>query len=104
MHPRAKKKQAEKDIAKQHVNHLFSQADDVFATDQALAHRYVTLAREIQMRFKIRMPRPLKRKYCKHCYHYIRSGTNGRVRIRQGVLTMYCDHCKKYTRTPFKND
>lgn len=102
MHPRAKKKQEEKRIAKEHVIELFKQADDIFSTRPDLAHRYVHLARVTQMKFKIHMPRELKRKYCKHCYHYIRSGTNGRVRIRDGVLTVYCDNCKKFTRVPFK--
>lgn len=103
MHPKAKKKQEEKIIAKEHIISLFTEADKIFSTRPDLAHRYVHLARTIQMKFKIRMPRELKRKYCKHCYYYIRSGTNGRVRIRDGVLTIYCDNCKKFTRVPFKS-
>lgn len=102
MHPRAKKKQQEKQLAKEHLRELFEQADERFAQRPDLAHRYVALARLTQMKYKIRMPREYKRKYCKHCYHYIRSGSNGRVRIRDGVLTVYCEHCKRFTRTPFK--
>ena len=102
MHPRAKKKQEEKTIAKEHLKELFEQADEKFSERPDLAHRYVQLARLTQMKYKLRMPREYKRKYCKHCYRYIRTGVNGRVRIREGVLTVYCEHCKKYTRTPFK--
>ena len=102
MHPRARKKQEAKEVAKQHIKELFDQADEAFKERPDLSHRYVTLARTIQMKFKVRMPREYKRKYCKHCYHYIRTGVNGRVRLRDGVLTIYCDHCRKFTRVPFK--
>lgn len=102
MHPRAKKKQEEKQLAKEHIQELFAQADAAFKERPDLSHRYVQLARTIQMKYKVHMPRPLKRKYCKHCYHYIRTGSNGRVRIREGVLTIYCDNCKKFTRIPIK--
>ncbi len=102
MHPKAKRKLEAKTLAKEHIIELFAQADDVFSTKPELAHRYVALARTMQMKHKIHMPRELKRKYCKHCYHYIRTGVNGRVRIRDGVLTLYCDNCKKFTRRPFK--
>ena len=102
MHPRARKKQEEKQIAKEHIKELFTQADERFSTRPDLAHRYVQLARTTQMKYKLRMPKEYKRKYCKHCYHYIRTGENGRVRIRDGVLTVYCENCKKFTRTPFK--
>ncbi|MBD3209599.1 ribonuclease P [Candidatus Woesearchaeota archaeon] len=102
MHPRAKRKQKEKRVAKEHIKELFHQADEVFAARPDLAHRYVHLARVTQMKYKVRMPREYKRKYCQHCYHYIRSGVNGRVRIRDGMLTVFCDYCRKFSRTPFK--
>ena len=103
MHPRKKRKLEEKEAAKEHLRTLFRQADEAFTEDPALAHRYVQMARDIQMKHKVRMPREYKRKYCKHCYRYIRTGVNGRVRIRDGVLTVYCENCKKFTRTPFKS-
>jgi len=104
MHPKARKKQEEKKIAREHLKELFQLADEQFSTDQARAQRYIQLARTIQMKYKIRMPTELKRKYCKHCHHYIRSGTNGRIRIREKTLIIYCEHCKKYTRIPFKKN
>jgi len=102
MHPRKKRKLEQKEAAKEHLRTLFRQADEAFTEDPSLAHRYVKMARDIQMKHKVRMPREYKRKYCKHCYHYIRTGVNGRVRIRDGVLTVYCENCKKFTRVPFK--
>ena len=49
-----------KQIAKERIEILFEQASK--AKNQALANRYVTLARKIQMKARIRMPRNLKRK------------------------------------------
>jgi len=102
MHPRKRLKLEAKKIAKEHIDGLFEEADKVFGKKPHLAHRYVELARHIQMRHKVHMPREYKRKYCKHCYKYIRTSVNGRVRIRKGVLTIFCDACKKFTRVPFK--
>ncbi len=102
MHPKKRLKIDEKALALEHIKELFQQADEKFSEDASKSHRYVALARQIQMKHKVRMPRSLKRKYCKHCYKYIRTGVNGRVRIRNGVLTIYCDSCRKFTRIPFK--
>lgn len=102
MHPRTKAKLEAKRLAKEHIRELFEQADEVFSQFPERSHRYVQMARQIQMKHKVHMPREYKRKYCRHCYHYLRSGTNGRVRIREGRLTIYCDHCRKFTRIPIK--
>ncbi len=94
-------KKKQKDIAKERIKTLFSKADDAFPSP--LANRYVTLARKIAMKVKLRMPREYKRKYCKHCYKYIRSGSNGRVRTREGKVVISCFECKKFTRIPMKS-
>ena len=96
----SKKKQ--KDIAKERIQTLFKQAGDAFSKNPSLSHRYVTLARKICMKVKLRMPRDLKRKYCKHCYKFLMPGTNARIRTREGKLIIYCLECKKYTRIPLK--
>src|SRR3989344_9058701 len=90
--PRAKEKV--KDIAKERVKILFSQADEIFSSDKALANRYVHLARTIAMKAKIRMSLELKRRYCKFCYHYLRAGVNSRFRTREGKAVILCMDCK----------
>ena len=96
--PRAKDKV--KDIARERVAVLFSEADAIFSTDRALANRYVHLARAIKMKAKIRLPLELKRRFCKFCYHYLRAGVNCRVRTRKGKVVILCMDCKKMTRIP----
>ncbi len=98
---RRPKKQV-KEIANQRIKELFAEA---FKTkSQKLANRYVHLARKIAGKARIRMPREYKRRFCKHCYAYLRSGKNARIRTRQGKLIIYCLNCKKYNRIPLKGN
>ena len=96
--PINKKKQ--KEIAKERIRILFAKADASFPSP--LSNRYVTLARKIAMKTKSRIPIELKRKFCKHCYKYLRSGKNSRTRTRDGKVIISCFECKKFTRIPLK--
>lgn len=93
-----KKQQEMKRIAKERILKLFDQAKDVFHESSALANRYVALARKISMKFKVRIPRELKRRFCRHCYKYLVPGNNCRVRTHKGKVVYYCLNCKKYMR------
>lgn len=86
------------EIAKERIDSLFSQADEVFEEDSSLADRYVDLARKIAMKYKVKLKSAHKRKFCKHCYKYLRPGVNARVRTKDGKLVYYCSSCKKYSR------
>ena len=87
-------------VAFDRVKQLFEQADEVFIKDSKLADRYVKLARKLAMRVNLRMPRGSKRKYCKHCYSYLRPGVNCRVRTQKHNVVYTCLVCKKYFRFP----
>jgi len=88
-----------KEVAKERIQTLFQQAAK--AKTQALANRYVALARKIQMKARIRMPKELKRKFCKHCYNYFKD-KNYRVRTKDKKVIYTCLKCKKYSRFPLK--
>jgi ribonuclease P protein subunit RPR2 len=102
MHPASKRKLDDKLVAKEHIDALFARAEEVFSSRPDLSHRYVAIARSIQTRHKVRLTPFQKRSFCKHCLSYLRSGTNARVRLREGRLTVLCHACKHITRTPFK--
>ncbi|NQU98059.1 ribonuclease P [Candidatus Woesearchaeota archaeon] len=89
-------------IARERIDKLFSQADEVFSENPELADRYVDLARKIAMKFKVRLKSEYKRKFCKHCYKYLRSGVNARVRTQSGKLVYSCFSCKKFSRFTLK--
>ena len=91
-------RQKQKQIVLERITILFQQADEVFSKNKALANRYVTLARKLAMKVKLSMPQEFKRKYCKHCYKYLKPGINARIRTRDGKVIISCFECKKFTR------
>jgi len=103
MRARIHKKLKEKRIAQERIRILIKKAEDVFTRNSSLANRYVTLARKIAMKANVRIPRELKRKYCKHCYKFLMPGVNCRIRVKDKKIVCYCFNCKKYMRWPFKD-
>lgn len=67
------------------------------ADEPALARRYVTLLRKIGMRYNVKIPKEIRRQFCKHCNSYI---TTARVRVKSKAITVTCGNCKKITRIP----
>jgi len=88
--------------AKESINHLFTEAEKVFSEDKSLANRYVEIARKIGMKYKVRIPSNLQRKFCKHCYKFLMPGKNLRVRTQKSKVVYYCLECKKFMRFPYK--
>lgn len=96
-----KKPKLHREIAKERIAELIKQAELMFKKDSKLSDRYVELARKISMKYKVRIPRELKRKFCKHCYKYLMPSVNSRVRLTQRKVVYYCYNCKKYMRFPY---
>ncbi len=88
-------------IAKERVKILFDNAEEMFRRDSKLSDRYVALARKIAMKANMRMPRELKRRFCKHCNSYLKPGVNCRIRTNEGKVVYYCLNCKKFMRYPY---
>ncbi len=80
-----------REIALERIHTLFKEAK----LNPPKANRYVDLARRIAMKVNLPIPREYKRKYCKHCNNYFKSG-NYRVRTRNKMVVYYCLNCKKY--------
>lgn len=93
-------KMQQKEMALQRIKILFREAAAAFREKPDLAHRYVALARKIAMKVKTKIPVELKRRYCKHCYHYLQTGVNARIRTRKGKVVISCLDCKKFLRVP----
>lgn len=97
-----KKPAEQRKLALEHIEQLMAQAKSAYKKSPKLSNRYVAMARNIAMKFKIRMPRHLKRMYCKHCYSFLMPGDNCRVRVSGGKIIYYCLNCKKFMRFPLK--
>lgn len=94
------KKSKQKDIAKERIEELIKQAD--LTKDESLAKRYVTLARKIAMKVRLKLSPEIRRRICKHCYTLLKPGLNSITRIRDGKIIISCLKCKKFTRIPLK--
>jgi len=91
-----------KKLALERIEILFKEAESNFKKHPERSHRYVKLARKIAMKLNLKIPSNLKRKFCKHCYKYLKPGINSQVRIHKSRLIILCKECKKYMRIPLK--
>ena len=98
----SRKPEKERNAALERIDLLFQLASQVFRKSPALANRYVSMARKVAMKTKVRIRPELKRKFCKHCYSYLRPNINARVRLTKGHVTYFCKKCKKFMRFPYK--
>ncbi len=89
-------------IAKEHIDSLLNRACKVARDNPGLANRYVTLARKVAMKFKIRLNSSQRRLFCPHCYRFMLPGKNLRVRVHEHRIIYYCMDCKKFWRKPVK--
>ncbi|MBD3163820.1 ribonuclease P [Candidatus Woesearchaeota archaeon] len=85
--------------AKKEIYDTFKRAEQAFP-DKEEANKIVKKARRIAMKHQIRLPKELKRKFCRHCYAYLQPGVNLRVRTREGMIVYYCLECRKFMRFP----
>ncbi|MAG91357.1 ribonuclease P [Candidatus Woesearchaeota archaeon] len=97
-----KKPAKQQQIAKKRIRFLFNEAKESFKKDKRLSDKNVKLARRIAMKYKIRLPSSLKKKFCKNCYQYLVPGVNCRVRIHRHKIIYYCFSCKHYIRHPVR--
>ncbi len=96
------RQETRKRIAAERIKELFKQADEAFDKDPELSNRYVGIARKMAMKYRVKIPPNLKRRFCRHCYSYLKQGKTCRTRLNKGKMVYYCLNCKKYTRIPYK--
>ena len=92
------KNPATKMVAKERIRVLFLQAHEAFHEHPERSNRYVTLARRIAMRQRVRIDREFRRQYCHHCYAFLVPGRNMRVRVHRGNVVVTCGICNKKMR------
>lgn len=89
-------------IAKERIEILFQLADnEAIKHNFRRANRYVELARKIGMRYNVRIPSHLKRRFCKHCYSYLLPTVTSTVRISRHRVIVRCLNCGKHSRFPY---
>jgi ribonuclease P protein subunit RPR2 len=86
-----------REIVKRAFDNLFSAADN----EKDMANRYVKVAKSLSKRFKVKIPKIYRMRFCKHCGNYFIPGENIRVRTKNNKLVYYCLNCRRHTRFPF---
>src|SRR3989442_727483 len=69
-------------VARERIDLLLNQAEEVLPKSRELSKRYVGLARKISKRTKVRIPREKKHYLCKKCGQPLLLGKNARIRLR----------------------
>jgi len=88
---------AAKKISAERIEILF---DEAKTAPQEFADRYVSIARDLAMKQRIRLTKPQKRAVCKKCGAYLVPGKNLRVRIQRGRVIHTCTNCGYAVRIP----
>ena len=89
-----------KQIAEERIEILFREAETIFSESPKLANRYVFIARKIAMKFNLKIPSELKRRFCHKCYSYLMPGENAKVRTNSQTKcvewTCECGEVNRY--------
>ena len=101
---RTKKPDQQLRIAKERIQILFSLAEKEFKKHPERSIRYVDLARKIGLRYNVRLPKELKRKFCKNCSVLLIPGVTSKVRLdsKKKVLNIKCLKCEKIYIYPYR--
>lgn len=80
-------------IARERIEILLNLAEKELKTHPERARRYVDLARKLGMKYNIRFPKKLKRKFCKKCGVVWIPGYNVMVRVnsRKKAVEYRCE-------------
>lgn len=96
------KKQFNKKQAQESILKLLNQAKILFKKNKEIANKFVIKALRLSMKYKLKIPSPYKRNFCKYCHSFLIPGQNLRVRTQEGKLVYYCLECKKHWRMHYK--
>lgn len=97
----SKKPSSLKQIAKQRIEILFKQADQVSRQNAKLSSAYVQTARKIAMSARFPLPLEFRRKICKKCNTLLTPGFNCRTRLqqkREPHIVVTCLNCGNQSR------
>lgn len=96
-----REKKIEKKIAKERIEILFKLMEDMKGENYDLARKYVELARKIAMKYRVKIPKEYKLKFCKKCLYPYKEG-KFRVRIAKSRVIITCLNCGYTKRVPIR--
>ncbi|MEM5879198.1 MAG: ribonuclease P protein component 4 [Candidatus Aenigmatarchaeota archaeon] len=94
----SKKPEWQLKIARERIQILFNLAEKELKQHPERSKRYIELARKIGLRYNIRLPKELKRKFCKNCNTLLKPGLTCSIRIQNKMIIIKCWNCNKIYR------
>lgn len=99
MRQKIRKKLKAKIEAKALIPELLEKAKKAYKEgNKKLSKTYSKKIRYLSMKYKLKLPKTIKRQLCKHCYTILIPSLNCRTRTKEGKLIIYCLNCKKFIR------
>ncbi len=92
-----REREKERQIAMERIIYLIERAQRFKDIDYELARRYIELARNISMKYRVRIPKKYKLLFCKKCLYPYRSD-RFRVRIHKSSVIITCLNCSNVRR------
>lgn len=80
-------------LARERIEILFREAEALHGIDPSLSDRCVAIARRIAEKHRVRIPRQLRRRFCRRCGAFLVPGVSSRVRIYRGRVIVTCLRC-----------
>jgi len=102
---RGRKPKWQRKIAKERMSILYNLAkDEIKKGNLKRAQRYIELMRKIGMRYNVRIPRRIKRTFCKDCNTLLIPSKTSKVRLdsKRKLKIVKCLVCQKIYRYPYK--
>jgi len=90
-----------RDMALQRIERLFQLAEEWKDSHPERSRRCVEVARAISMKYRVRIPRIYRRRFCRKCNTYFIFGKNARVRLKQRRVVVECLNCGFKRRYPY---
>jgi len=91
-------------IAKERISILFEAAKRAFRKQPERSKRYIELLRKIGLRYNLRLPKQIKRNFCKNCNQLLIPSVTSTIKIDKytKVVIIKCLNCGKIYRYPYK--
>ncbi len=91
----------DKEIAKERIQILFQKAlEEAKKGNLELANRYIYILWKIKLKFHIKLPKYIKRMFCRKCLTFWIPEKTLRVRVRNGRVIYTCLKCGRIYRFP----
>ncbi len=96
-----RKKSLEKNIAYERIGALIKRARNYMYKDYTLSRRYISLAKRISERYRIKISKENRMIFCKKCLYPYRSDKY-RVRVNKSRAIITCLNCGEERRVPIR--